>query len=140
MQENSHSFCVWVEYYGEQFRNMAMEWDHRDREPCLSPAAFVNQVQYSNILEGRFKQLQGKSYCHVYVVRNEIQLSLRIGTVIRSVLGDCMMALITEDNIFEYAAVLFDQGLRCTVRLFSYYNKQELCVVNVSQNLNSFMA
>ncbi|XP_032433147.1 spectrin family protein isoform X3 [Xiphophorus hellerii] len=35
-----------------------MEWDHRDREPCLSPAAFVNQVQYSNILEGRFKQLQ----------------------------------------------------------------------------------
>ena len=39
-----------------------MEWDHRDREPCLSPAAFVNQVQYSNILEGRFKQLQGKSH------------------------------------------------------------------------------
>ncbi|KAM7374241.1 hypothetical protein PAMP_006912 [Pampus punctatissimus] len=38
---------------------MAMELDHRDREPCLSPAAFVNQVQYSNILEGRFKQLQG---------------------------------------------------------------------------------
>lgn len=36
-----------------------MEWDQR--EPCLSPAAFVNQVQYSNILEGRFKQLQGKS-------------------------------------------------------------------------------
>ncbi|KAG7272728.1 hypothetical protein CRUP_038174 [Coryphaenoides rupestris] len=36
-----------------------MEWEHqRDREPCLSPAAFVNQVQYSNILEGRFKQLQ----------------------------------------------------------------------------------
>uniref|UniRef100_A0AAQ4NZ03 Spectrin beta chain n=1 Tax=Gasterosteus aculeatus aculeatus TaxID=481459 RepID=A0AAQ4NZ03_GASAC len=35
-----------------------MELDHRDREPCLSPAAFVNQVQYSNILEGRFKQLQ----------------------------------------------------------------------------------
>ncbi|XP_037544037.1 spectrin family protein isoform X1 [Nematolebias whitei] len=35
-----------------------MEWDHSDREPCLSPAAFVNQVQYSNILEGRFKQLQ----------------------------------------------------------------------------------
>lgn len=41
---------------------MAMDWDHRDREPCLSPAAFVNQVQYSNILEGRFKQLQGKSH------------------------------------------------------------------------------
>lgn len=41
---------------------MSMDWDHRDREPCLSPAAFVNQVQYSNILEGRFKQLQGKSY------------------------------------------------------------------------------
>lgn len=39
---------------------MSMDWDHRDREPCLSPAAFVNQVQYSNILEGRFKQLQGK--------------------------------------------------------------------------------
>lgn len=37
-----------------------MEYDHKDREPCLSPAAFVNQVQYSNILEGRFKQLQGK--------------------------------------------------------------------------------
>ncbi|XP_056140178.1 spectrin family protein isoform X1 [Lampris incognitus] len=36
----------------------AMEWDQRDREPCLSPAAFVNQVQYANILEGRFKQLQ----------------------------------------------------------------------------------
>ncbi|XP_034539393.1 spectrin family protein isoform X3 [Notolabrus celidotus] len=35
-----------------------MEWEHREREPCLSPAAFVNQVQYSNILEGRFKQLQ----------------------------------------------------------------------------------
>lgn len=39
-----------------------MEWNYREREPCLSPAAFVNQVQYSNILEGRFKQLQGKSY------------------------------------------------------------------------------
>ena len=37
-----------------------MEFDLRDHEPCLSPAAFVNQVQYSNILEGRFKQLQGK--------------------------------------------------------------------------------
>ncbi|CDQ77294.1 unnamed protein product [Oncorhynchus mykiss] len=36
-----------------------MELDHqRAKEPCLSPAAFVNQVQYSNILEGRFKQLQ----------------------------------------------------------------------------------
>lgn len=68
-----------------------MEWDHRDREPCLSPAAFVNQVQYSNILEGRFKQLQGKSYCHVFVVRNEIHFSLRIGTLIHSVLGDYMM-------------------------------------------------
>lgn len=32
-----------------------------ERESCLSPAAFVNQVQYSNILEGRFKQLQGKA-------------------------------------------------------------------------------
>lgn len=42
-----------------------MEWDHRDREPCLSPAAFVNQVQYSNILEGRFKQLQGKTHTSV---------------------------------------------------------------------------
>lgn len=38
-----------------------MDWGHRDREPSLSPAAFVNQVQYANILEGRFKQLQGKS-------------------------------------------------------------------------------
>ncbi|XP_056909732.1 spectrin family protein isoform X3 [Takifugu flavidus] len=37
---------------------MAMDWGHREREPGLSPAAFVNQVQYSNILEGRFKQLQ----------------------------------------------------------------------------------
>ncbi|XP_066515119.1 spectrin family protein isoform X2 [Hoplias malabaricus] len=35
-----------------------MELARRDSEPCLSPAAFVNQVQYSNILEGRFKQLQ----------------------------------------------------------------------------------
>lgn len=46
----------------EKSRKRAMEWDQRDREPCLSPAAFVNQVQYSNILEGRFKQLQGKSH------------------------------------------------------------------------------
>lgn len=44
------------------FWEMAMDWDHRNREPSLSPAAFVNQVQYANILEGRFKQLQGKSY------------------------------------------------------------------------------
>lgn len=44
-----------------------MELDHqRNREPCLSPAAFVNQVQYSNILEGRFKQLQGKSLLIVW--------------------------------------------------------------------------
>ncbi|GAA6102245.1 spectrin family protein isoform X2 [Tachysurus ichikawai] len=35
-----------------------MEYGRLEREPCLSPAAFVNQVQYSNILEGRFKQLQ----------------------------------------------------------------------------------
>lgn len=47
-----------------------MEWDHRDREPCLSPAAFVNQVQYSNILEGRFKQLQGKSYTDLWLKGN----------------------------------------------------------------------
>lgn len=38
-----------------------MEYGRLEREPCLSPAAFVNQVQYSNILEGRFKQLQGKA-------------------------------------------------------------------------------
>lgn len=44
-----------------------MEWDHGDREPCLSPAAFVNQVQYSNILEGRFKQLQGKSHTNLFI-------------------------------------------------------------------------
>lgn len=59
-----------------------MEWDHRDREPCLSPAAFVNQVQYSNILEGRFKQLQGKSYNGV-LMWLEIQFSLRICTFIQ---------------------------------------------------------
>ncbi len=40
-----------------------MDFDPRDHEPYLSPAAFVNQVQYSNILEGRFKQLQGKTVC-----------------------------------------------------------------------------
>lgn len=62
MQENSHSFLIWEEYSGERSRKKAMEYDRRDREPCLSPAAFVNQVQYSNILEGRFKQLQGKSH------------------------------------------------------------------------------
>ena len=45
-----------------------MELDHqRNREPCLSPAAFVNQVQYSNILEGRFKQLQGKNLLIVWL-------------------------------------------------------------------------
>lgn len=38
-----------------------MELERNTSEPCLSPAAFVDQVQYSNILEGRFKQLQGKS-------------------------------------------------------------------------------
>ena len=38
-----------------------MELERRDSESCLSSAAFVNQVQYSNILEGRFKQLQGKT-------------------------------------------------------------------------------
>lgn len=62
MHKNSHSLCIWEEYLAERSRKKAMEWDHRDREPCLSPAAFVNQVQYSNILEGRFKQLQGKSH------------------------------------------------------------------------------
>ncbi|XP_051977806.1 spectrin beta chain, non-erythrocytic 1-like isoform X1 [Xyrauchen texanus] len=35
-----------------------MDYDQREPEPCLSAAAFVNQLQYSNILEGRFKQLQ----------------------------------------------------------------------------------
>uniref|UniRef100_A0A8C1XA39 Spectrin beta chain n=1 Tax=Cyprinus carpio TaxID=7962 RepID=A0A8C1XA39_CYPCA len=35
-----------------------MDFDQREPEPCLSAAAFINQVQYSNILEGRFKQLQ----------------------------------------------------------------------------------
>lgn len=49
------------------FWKMAMDWDHRNREPSLSPAAFVNQVQYANILEGRFKQLQGKSYTDVLI-------------------------------------------------------------------------
>lgn len=67
MQENSHLFFVWKNYLGERFGKKAMEWDHRDREPCLSPAAFVNQVQYSNILEGRFKQLQGKSHTDLFI-------------------------------------------------------------------------
>ncbi|KAG7464539.1 hypothetical protein MATL_G00166650 [Megalops atlanticus] len=35
-----------------------MELERRHSESLLSPAAFVNQSQYSNILEGRFKQLQ----------------------------------------------------------------------------------
>ncbi|KAJ8348186.1 hypothetical protein SKAU_G00267750 [Synaphobranchus kaupii] len=35
-----------------------MELEQNVSEHCLSPAAFVDQVQYSNILEGRFKQLQ----------------------------------------------------------------------------------
>lgn len=26
----------------------------------LSPAAFINAIQYANVLEGRFKQLQGR--------------------------------------------------------------------------------
>lgn len=63
---------------------MAMEWDHRDREPCLSPAAFVNQVQYSNILEGRFKQLQGKSHSGVSMrLEGETPFSLEIRTFIQ---------------------------------------------------------
>ncbi|XP_061089747.1 spectrin beta chain, non-erythrocytic 1-like isoform X2 [Conger conger] len=37
---------------------MELERPERAGEPCLSPAAFINQAQYSNILEGRFKQLQ----------------------------------------------------------------------------------
>lgn len=65
MQANSHSLCIWEEYLGERSRKKAMEYERRDREPCLSPAAFVNQVQYSNILEGRFKQLQGKSHAYL---------------------------------------------------------------------------
>lgn len=67
MQENSHLFFVWENYLEERSGTKAMEWDHRDREPCLSPAAFVNQVQYSNILEGRFKQLQGKSNTDLFI-------------------------------------------------------------------------
>lgn len=51
-----------------------MEWDHSEREPCLSPAAFVNQLQYSNILEGRFKQLQGKKHLRRFKVKNEFPL------------------------------------------------------------------
>lgn len=43
-----------------------MECGRMEREPCLSPAAFVNQVQYSNILEGRFKQLQGKAFGGIF--------------------------------------------------------------------------
>jgi len=46
-----------------QWKRRDMDFDPREHEPCLSPAAFVNQVQYSNILEGRFKQLQGKTVC-----------------------------------------------------------------------------
>lgn len=37
-----------------------MELERKPSESCLSPAAFINQAQYSNILEGRFKQLQGE--------------------------------------------------------------------------------
>ncbi|XP_018607614.1 spectrin beta chain, non-erythrocytic 1-like isoform X2 [Scleropages formosus] len=35
-----------------------MELEQKPSEPCLSPAAYFNQVQVSSILEGRFKQLQ----------------------------------------------------------------------------------
>ncbi|KAL4659700.1 spectrin beta chain, non-erythrocytic 1-like isoform X3 [Arapaima gigas] len=35
-----------------------MELEQNPSEPCLSPAAYFSQVQFSNILEGRFKQLQ----------------------------------------------------------------------------------
>lgn len=51
-----------IECYSERGER-DMDFDPREHEPCLSPAAFVNQVQYSNILEGRFKQLQGKTVC-----------------------------------------------------------------------------
>lgn len=54
-----HSESNWV----LQWKRRDMDFDPREHEPCLSPAAFVNQVQYSNILEGRFKQLQGKTVC-----------------------------------------------------------------------------
>lgn len=70
MHNNFHSLCIWEEYLGVRPRKEAMEWEHRDREPCLSPAAFVNQVQYSNILEGRFKQLQGKIHSLRSIVLN----------------------------------------------------------------------
>lgn len=58
---------------------MSMDWEHRDREPCLSPAAFVNQVQYSNILEGRFKQLQGKRSCPTFPNLTDASLDLAVG-------------------------------------------------------------
>ncbi|XP_040266018.1 spectrin beta chain, non-erythrocytic 2 isoform X3 [Bufo bufo] len=35
-----------------------MDFAPRPSSPLLSPAAFVNSVQYANVLEGRFKQLQ----------------------------------------------------------------------------------
>lgn len=74
MHKNFWSLCIWEDYLGERFRKEAMEWEHRDREPCLSPAAFVNQVQYSNILEGRFKQLQGKIHTFSSIVTKHIVL------------------------------------------------------------------
>lgn len=58
---------------------MSMDWDHREREPCLSPAAFVNQVQYSNILEGRFKQLQGKKGCPTCLYWTDALLDVVVG-------------------------------------------------------------
>ncbi|KAG8437845.1 hypothetical protein GDO86_008518 [Hymenochirus boettgeri] len=41
-----------------QFDSPAYEDVNRAPSPLLSPAAFVNSVQYANVLEGRFKQLQ----------------------------------------------------------------------------------
>lgn len=67
MHKNFWSLCIWEEYLGERFRKEAME-------PCLSPAAFVNQVQYSNILEGRFKQLQGKIHAFSSIMTKHIVL------------------------------------------------------------------
>lgn len=79
MHNNSHSVCIWEEYSGE--RATAMEWEHREREPCLSPAAFVNQVQYSNILEGRFKQLQGKR-CSDLVLFHLVNCNICLPTLV----------------------------------------------------------
>lgn len=108
MQEISQSFWIWEEYLGERFRKMAMEWDHRDREPCLSPAAFVNQVQYSNILEGRFKQLQGKSHSGV---------SMRLEGKLHSVWSLHIHPIVSWGNIhwFKLAKLIY------SIRIYSLF-------------------